>query len=141
MWSIRMWSFIYLRIRKRLHRRLVPFLSPFSETEKGRALQSKHSSNVKCSKKPYSTRERHAESSCLSLSIVIAIWLKSILFSSIQDWKVLNKIGALLTRQLNKAIFLKRSSIIWTLLRSESSRYLTCFIALWRAFEIICASL
>ena len=33
MWSIRMWSFIYLRIRKRLHRRLVPFLSPFSETE------------------------------------------------------------------------------------------------------------
>ena len=32
-----------------------------------------------------STRERHAESSCLSLSIVIAIWLKSILFSSIQE--------------------------------------------------------
>ena len=30
----------------------------------------------KCGKKPYSTRERHAESSCLSLSIVIAIWLK-----------------------------------------------------------------
>ena len=34
-----MWSFIHLRIKKRLHRRLLPFLTPFSETEKGIALQ------------------------------------------------------------------------------------------------------
>ena len=46
MWSIRMWSFIYLRIKKRLHRRLLPFLSPFSETEKGIALQS--NTFIKC---------------------------------------------------------------------------------------------
>ena len=144
MWSIRMWSFIYLRIRKRSRRRLLPKIAAGDcclFCLRSRSYNWTHLSDVKCCKKPYSTRERHAESSCLSLSIVIAIWLKSILFSSIQEWKVLNKIGALLTRQLNKAIFLKRSSIIWKLLRSESSRYSTCFIAPWRAYEIICASL
>ena len=125
MWFIRMWSFIYLE----------------NDCIRDWCLFCLRSRRQKCGKKPYSTRERHAESSCLSLSIVIAIWLKSILFSSIQEWKVLNKIGALLTRQLNKAIFLKRSSIIWTLLGSESSRYSTCFIAPWRASEIICAFL
>ena len=30
MWSIRMWSFIYLRIKKRLHRRLLPEIAAFS---------------------------------------------------------------------------------------------------------------
>ena len=35
MWSIRMWSFIYLRIRKRLHRRLVPEIGAFSVSALG----------------------------------------------------------------------------------------------------------
>ena len=35
MWSIRMWSFIYLRIKKRLHRRLLPEIAAFSDSVLG----------------------------------------------------------------------------------------------------------
>ena len=46
MWSIRMWSFMYLRIKKQLHWKLLPEIAAFSDSvlgdRKGHSVTIKH---------------------------------------------------------------------------------------------------